>query len=158
MTRWSPMPTGRRSRRRSSTRTTSSTTRTPRTISPTRTKASLGRRHPSPGGCRCPPRCVVEQNQPLLLMEAITKTFPGVVALRGASLRVGHGEVHALVGQNGAGKSTLIKIMTGAYRRDAGSILFDGRPVDFQSPFQAQAAGVSTIYQEGNLIPFRSVS
>src|SRR6186997_1663800 len=91
-------------------------------------------------------------------MEGISKTFPGVVALRGASLRVGRGEVHALVGQNGAGKSTLIKILTGAYRRDAGSILFDERPVDFQSPHQAQAAGVSTIYQEVNLVPFRSVS
>src|SRR5215213_11788615 len=91
-------------------------------------------------------------------MGGITKAFPGVVALRGASLRVGRGEVHALVGQNGAGKSTLIKILTGAYRRDAGSIVFDGQPVDFHSPFQAQAAGVSTIYQEVNLVPFRSVS
>jgi ribose transport system ATP-binding protein len=100
----------------------------------------------------------VEQAEPLLLMEGISKSFPGVVALRDAALRVERGEVHALIGQNGAGKSTLIKILTGAYRRDAGSILFDGRPVDFHSPFQAQAAGVSTIYQEVNLVPFRSVS
>src|SRR5919206_5261203 len=91
-------------------------------------------------------------------MQGIGKTFPGVVALQDAWLTVGRGEVHALVGQNGAGKSTLIKILTGAYRRDAGSITFDGRPVDFHSPFQAQAAGVSTIYQEVNLVPFRSVS
>lgn len=98
------------------------------------------------------------QTEPLLLMEGITKTFPGVLALQGASLRVGRGEVHALIGQNGAGKSTMIKILTGAYRRDAGSIVFDGQAVDFQSPQQAQAHGVSTIYQEVNLVPFRSVS
>ena len=100
----------------------------------------------------------MEQTQPLLLMEGITKSFPGVVALQGASLRVGRGEVHALVGQNGAGKSTLIKILTGAYRRDSGSILFDGLLVDFRSPQEAQANGVSTIYQEVNLVPFRSIS
>lgn len=103
-------------------------------------------------------RCIVEQVKPLLVMEEITKTFPGVLALQGASLRVGQGEVHALVGQNGAGKSTLIKILTGAYQRDQGSVLFDGQPVDFHSPQQAQASGVSTIYQEVNLVPFRSVS
>ena len=91
-------------------------------------------------------------------MEGITKRFPGVLALENASLRVGRGEVHALVGQNGAGKSTLIKILTGAYRRDSGTIIFDGVPVDFHSPQQAQANGVSTIYQEVNLVPFRSVS
>ena len=100
----------------------------------------------------------MEQTEPLLLMEGISKTFPGVVALQGAALRVARGEVHALVGQNGAGKSTLIKILTGVYRRDAGAILFDGRPVDFHTPQEAQAAGVSTIYQEVNLVPFRSVS
>jgi len=92
------------------------------------------------------------------MMQGITKTFPGVLALQDASLEVGHAEVHALIGENGAGKSTMIKILTGAYRRDAGTILFDGRPIDFQSPHQAQANGVSTIYQEVNLVPFRSVS
>lgn len=98
------------------------------------------------------------QSEPLLQMAGITKHFLGVMALQDASLRIGRGEVHALIGQNGAGKSTLIKILTGAYRRDAGTILFDGQPVDFQSPQQAQAHGVSTIYQEINLVPFRSVS
>src|SRR5215210_8054347 len=91
-------------------------------------------------------------------MEGIIKTFPGVRALRSATLRVNPGEVHAVIGQNGAGKSTMIKILTGAYRRDEGSIIFDGQPVDFHSPQYAQAAGVSTIYQEVNLVPFRSVS
>ncbi|HKG56039.1 MAG TPA: sugar ABC transporter ATP-binding protein [Candidatus Limnocylindrales bacterium] len=95
---------------------------------------------------------------PLLAMERISKSFPGVVALREASLRVGRDEVHALVGQNGAGKSTLIKVLTGVYRRDAGDIVLDGGSVDFRSPQEAQANGVSTIYQEVNLIPFRSVS
>ncbi|HVG00351.1 MAG TPA: sugar ABC transporter ATP-binding protein [Chloroflexia bacterium] len=100
----------------------------------------------------------MEQAEPLLRMEGITKTFPGAVALQDAALTVARGEVHALVGQNGAGKSTLIKILTGAHRRDGGTIIFDGRQVDFHSPQQAQANGVSTIYQEVNLVPFRSVS
>src|SRR5438477_2522418 len=98
------------------------------------------------------------QDDPLLRMEHISKAFPGVVALVDAHLSVNRGEVHALVGQNGAGKSTLIKILTGAYRRDSGNIIFDGRAVDFQSPQQAQNNGISTIYQEINLVPFRSVA
>src|SRR6266702_1098452 len=99
----------------------------------------------------------MNQSDPLLQMEHISKAFPGVVALVDAHLSVNRGEVHALVGQNGAGKSTLIKIFTGAYRRDSGSIIFDGRAIDFQSPQQAQNNGISTIYQESNLVPFRSV-
>src|SRR5215204_2279903 len=91
-------------------------------------------------------------------MEGIDKAFPGVVALDGASLRVLPGEVHAIIGQNGAGKSTLIKILNGAYRRHAGTILLEGKPVDFHNPQEAQLAGVSTIYQEINLVPFRSVA
>ncbi len=98
------------------------------------------------------------QTDPLLRMEHITKTFPGVMALADANLSINCGEVHALVGQNGAGKSTLIKILTGAYRCDSGSILFDGQAVDFSSPYQAQNNGISTIYQEINLVPFRSVA
>jgi monosaccharide-transporting ATPase len=91
-------------------------------------------------------------------MEGLDKAFPGVVALDGASLRVTPGEVHAIIGQNGAGKSTLIKILNGAYRRDAGTIVLEGRPVDFHNPQEAQQAGVSTIYQEINLVPYRSVA
>ncbi len=64
----------------------------------------------------------------------------------------------ALVGQNGAGKSTLIKVLTGAHRRDAGEIVFAGEPIDFASPQEAQRGGISTIYQEINLIPYRSVA
>ncbi len=95
---------------------------------------------------------------PLLRMEGIDKRFSGVPALTGASLEIAHGEVHALVGQNGAGKSTMIKILTGAYRKDAGEITFDGKKVEFASPEAAQQGGISTIYQEINLIPYRSVA
>jgi galactofuranose transport system ATP-binding protein len=96
--------------------------------------------------------------QPLLEMKDITKSFPGVRALLGANLKVNKSEVHALVGQNGAGKSTLIKILTGAYRRDEGSVKFNGQEVDFVSPQAAQNAGISTIYQEVNLVPLRTVT
>jgi ribose transport system ATP-binding protein len=91
-------------------------------------------------------------------MRGIDKSFGGVPALRQASLEVEPGEVHALIGQNGAGKSTMIKILTGYYRRDGGDILFEGRPAAFARPQDAQAAGISTIYQEINLVPYRSVT
>ena len=77
-----------------------------------------------------------------LAVESVTKSFPGVRALDGVSLDLKAGEVHALVGENGAGKSTLIKIVTGLYRPDSGTVLVDGRPVDFGSPRDALAAGV----------------
>jgi len=95
---------------------------------------------------------------PLLVIRDIHKRFQGVQALSAASLEVEPAEIMALVGQNGAGKSTLIKVLTGAYRRDSGSIVFAGRPIDFGSPQAAQRGGVSTIYQEINLVPFRSVA
>src|SRR5437764_1060512 len=95
---------------------------------------------------------------PLLAMRGIEKRFAGVSALDHASLNVEPGEVHALIGQNGAGKSTLIKILTGYHPRDDGEILFDGRPVAFGTPQEAQLAGISTIYQEINLVPYRAVT
>src|SRR5262245_3803355 len=96
---------------------------------------------------------------PLVLsMRGIDKSFAGARALDGASIEVAEGEVMAVVGQNGAGKSTLIKVLTGAYRKDAGEIIFAGRPVGFASPHEAQRAGISTIYQEINLIPYRSAA
>ncbi|WP_369409361.1 sugar ABC transporter ATP-binding protein [Deinococcus arboris] len=95
---------------------------------------------------------------PLLDMQDIRKAFAGVPALDRASLTVGPGEVHALIGQNGAGKSTLIKVLTGAYRRDAGQVTFAGAAVDFPSPLAAQRGGIATIYQEVNLVPLRSVA
>lgn len=99
-----------------------------------------------------------EEHSMLLQMEHITKRFSGSFALSDASLHVERGEVHALIGENGAGKSTLIKVLTGVYHYDEGSIVFDGQPRAFQSPDQAQHEGISTIYQEINLIPFRSVT
>ena len=98
------------------------------------------------------------KHRPLLEMQDIDISFGGVAALRHARLSVAAGEVHALIGQNGAGKSTLIKILTGAYRRASGTIRFDGREVDFRTPKEAREAGISTIYQEINLVPFRSVA
>jgi len=100
----------------------------------------------------------MQENDMLLQMEHITKRFPGSVALSDAYIHVARGEVHALIGENGAGKSTLIKVLTGVYRYDEGSILFDGHPREFQSPQQAQREGISTIYQEINLVPYRSVA
>src|SRR6185503_16141391 len=95
---------------------------------------------------------------PLLTMDGIVKVFPGSLALDEARLHVQRSEVHTIVGQNGAGKSTLMKILNGAYRRDAGQVILDGQAIDFASPQQAQRTGVSTIYQEINLVPFRSVA
>src|SRR6201996_9598395 len=98
------------------------------------------------------------KNEPLLRMEGIRKVFSGVVALDGVDVTVERGEVHALVGENGAGKSTLIKIMTGAYRRDGGRILLEGREVNFRTPEDAQAEGVVAVYQEVNLLTYRTVA
>jgi galactofuranose transport system ATP-binding protein len=94
----------------------------------------------------------------LLSMRDISKAFAGIPALTHASLEVGAGEVHALVGQNGAGKSTLIKILTGYVSRDAGEISFGGKPFEAKSPKDAQGKGISTIYQEINLVPYRSIT
>src|SRR5258708_20873751 len=90
---------------------------------------------------------------PLLVMRGIEKRFNGVPALSGASLEVGRGEVHPLIGQNGAGKSTMIKILTGYYTKDAGEIWFNGAPFHAHSPKNAQAGAFRTIYQHTNLIP-----
>ena len=95
---------------------------------------------------------------PVLSMQNISKSFGGVPALVEASLAVEPAEVMALIGQNGAGKSTMIKILNGAYVRDAGTITFSGVPWTAGSPQQAQRSGISTIFQEINLIGYRSVA
>ena len=100
----------------------------------------------------------MEQQAPILEAREVTKRFPGVLALDRVSFQLKPGEVHALVGENGAGKSTLIKVLTGVYQPDEGQVLFDGEEVSFASPRDSQAAGISTIYQEINLIPMRSVA
>ncbi len=97
-------------------------------------------------------------NDVLLEMKDILKVFPGIVAVDHANMQISRGEVHALVGENGAGKSTMIKILTGAYIRDGGKITFDGQDVEYRTPQQAQENGISTIYQEINLVPLRSVA
>lgn len=89
----------------------------------------------------------------ILEMEGITKAFPGVKALDRVDFVCAQGTIHALVGENGAGKSTLMKVLAGAYRPDAGTIMIRGEPVRFSSPREAQQAGISIIYQEFNLIP-----
>ena len=94
----------------------------------------------------------------LLETRGLVKTFGPVRALRDVSFTLEAGEVHGLMGENGAGKSTLIKLLTGLNRPDGGAILLDGRPVSFDSPRAAQAAGVAAVYQEINLIPERSVA
>ena len=97
-------------------------------------------------------------NEPLLRMQNIRKVFSGVVALDDVDFMLERGEVHSLVGENGAGKSTLIKVMTGAYNRDGGEMFYEGVPVNFRTPEEAQNAGVVAVYQEVNLLMFRSVA
>jgi ribose transport system ATP-binding protein len=105
-------------------------------------------------------RLVVEQGsaETLLEMRGIVKEFPGVRALDGVDLVVRPGEVHCLLGQNGAGKSTLIKVLSGAHRSDAGSLLWRGEPVSAASPTAAIGLGISTIYQELDLVDGLSVA
>jgi len=90
---------------------------------------------------------------PLISMSGVDKAFPGVRALADARFELMAGEVHALMGENGAGKSTLMKILSGIYAPDAGEILMNGRPVALGTPRDAQAAGISMIHQELNLMP-----
>jgi galactofuranose transport system ATP-binding protein len=94
----------------------------------------------------------------LLDVAGVGKSFPGVHALREVSLALRPGRVHALVGENGAGKSTLIKVITGVYQPDRGRIRLAGNDVVFGTPVDAQRAGISTIYQEVNLVPLMSVA
>jgi ABC-type sugar transport system ATPase subunit len=94
----------------------------------------------------------------LLDMRGITKSFPGVRALRTVDLSLRRGEVLALLGENGAGKSTLMKVLGGAIRPDAGTIHLEGQELQLRSPRQAQRAGIAVIYQEFNLVPALSAS
>ena len=99
------------------------------------------------------------ENGIVLSMRQICKSFPGVKALQNVDFTLRKGEIHALMGENGAGKSTLIKVMTGVYSRDAGTIWIDGAgEVSIRSPQDAQAAGISTVYQEITLCPNLTVA
>jgi galactofuranose transport system ATP-binding protein len=95
---------------------------------------------------------------PLLEITGLSKGFPGVKALDSVDLKVQTGEIHALMGENGAGKSTLIKVLTGVFPRDAGETRLDGQIIAPKSPREAEALGISTVYQEVNLIPHLSVA
>jgi simple sugar transport system ATP-binding protein len=100
---------------------------------------------------------VDSETAPVVAMRGITIRFPGVLALDDVDFTLRPGEVHALMGENGAGKSTLIKALTGVYPIDAGTITVAGRPQVFASTGDAQAAGISTVYQEVNLCPNLSI-
>jgi len=95
---------------------------------------------------------------PLLQMQNIRKQYPGVLALSDVNFELRAGEVHCLVGENGAGKSTLMKVLSGAIRKDSGSILIDGKDVEFHSPADSQRAGIGMIYQEFKLVPELTVA
>ena len=95
---------------------------------------------------------------PVLELKNISKTYPGVKALEDVDLKLYSGEVHALLGENGAGKSTLVKVMTGAEIKNQGEIIFQNKSYDFSTPIEAQQAGISTVYQEVNLLPNLSVA
>jgi len=94
----------------------------------------------------------------ILALKNISKSYPGVKALENVDLQLFSGEVHALLGENGAGKSTLVKVMTGAETKNAGEIIFQNKSHDFASPIAAQQVGISTVYQEVNLLPNLSVA
>ena len=94
----------------------------------------------------------------LLEIRGVGKSFPGVVALSEVDFTVRRGEIHALLGENGAGKSTLIKVLTGVHPPDQGALRLDGNPIRAASPREAEQLGISTVYQEVNLVPAMSVA
>lgn len=93
----------------------------------------------------------MDTNQ-ILQIKNVSKFFPGVTALDAVTMEINEGEVHAIVGENGAGKSTLIKIISGAYTKDEGSIIFDGREIENLSPVDCINLGISTVHQELRLV------
>jgi ribose transport system ATP-binding protein len=97
------------------------------------------------------------QAQLILTMAHVNKTFPGVKALDDVSIEIKKGEVHGIVGENGAGKSTLMKILSGVYTKDSGTIVFDGETVEHTTPIESLNRGMSIIYQEFNLVETMSV-
>ena len=94
----------------------------------------------------------------ILTMKGIDKSFPGVHALDHVDLEVRRGEVHALMGENGAGKSTLMKVLTGIYSKDEGTITFEGKEVEFTNPREAQDAGIVIVHQELNMLGHLTVA
>ena len=97
-------------------------------------------------------------NETILELKNIDKSFPGVHALNNVSFDVRKGEVHALMGENGAGKSTLMKVLTGIYTKDSGSIIYEGKEVEFHNAREAQDAGVIIVHQELNMMGHLTVA
>jgi simple sugar transport system ATP-binding protein len=97
-------------------------------------------------------------SEPIIQMKNIEKHFGPVIALAGVSLDVVPGECHCLLGDNGAGKSTFIKTMSGVHKPTKGEIYFEGKPMNFDRPREAIAAGIATVYQDLAMIPLMSVS
>ena len=95
---------------------------------------------------------------PLISAQDVSKSFPGVRALKRVGFELLSGEVHALVGENGAGKSTLMKILAGIYSRDGGDIFYNGEPVNFTSPRAAQVVGIGIVHQELQLMNHLTVA
>jgi ABC-type sugar transport system ATPase subunit len=92
------------------------------------------------------------------MLDNLQKDYPGVRALRGVSMDLRRGEVHALIGENGAGKSTLIRILSGDVRPDGGTLSVGGEPVVFAGPLDARKHGIVTIFQELMIVPELSVA
>ncbi len=100
----------------------------------------------------------MKKNEIILKVSNITKSFPGVKALKGVSLNIYPGEVHALLGENGAGKSTLMKVILGMYQPTSGEMEYKGEKYAPKSPMTALSRGISMIHQEINLVQTTSVS
>ena len=98
------------------------------------------------------------QTEEIISIRGLSKSFPGVRALSGVDFSLRRGEINGLMGENGAGKSTLIKVLTGLYPKDSGEVLLEGKPLELHSPEEAPKHGISTVYQEINLIPALSVA
>ena len=111
-----------------------------------------------PEGTAALPTRVGNGEAPLLRLINISKSFPGVHALRGVSLDIHAGEVHVILGQNGAGKSSLIKVLCGAYLADDGAVEYEGGSVAIRGPADANAIGVAVIFQEFSLAPFLDIA
>lgn len=92
-----------------------------------------------------------ENEEYILQMRDIDMFFPGVKALKHAKLNLKKGEIHSLMGENGAGKSTLVKVLTGVYHKTSGTVIYDGKEIEPESPLRSQQIGISTVYQEVNL-------
>jgi len=104
------------------------------------------------------PEPAQREGEPMLRARSISKHFDGVFAVRSADLSLWRGEIHALLGENGAGKSTLVKILTGVYAPDEGTIELEGEQLEFRNVIEAQRAGIVALYQELSIVPNLSVA